>query len=151
MALEKAVELSLSNSSDSEQAVLLPFLKETYYLIGEIQGDNGDFNAAEKAYLAADLPKAYHALAMLSAKFATKNKKNTTHGIDLEAAHRYARDAIRLDPNVATYYNTLALIDFRRGDYLQAKKSLRKALELDPENPNYQQGLKQILGKLESK
>ena len=151
VALEKAVELSLSNSGNSEQAVLPPFLRETYYLIGEIQGDNGDFNAAEKAYLASGLPKAYHALAMLSAKFATQNKTHTKHGVDLEAAHRYARDAIRLDPNVATYYNTLALIDFRRGDYLKAEQSLRKALELDPKNPNYQQGLKQILDKLESK
>ena len=150
-ALDKAVELSLSNSSDSEQAVLPSFLKETYYLIGEIQGDNEDFNAAEKAYLASGLPKAYHALAMLSAKFATRNKKNSKHGVDLEAAHRYARDAIRLDPNVATYYNTLALLDFRRGNYMQAEQSLRKALELDPENSNYQQGLKQILEKLESK
>ncbi len=151
VALEKAVELSLSNSGNSEQATLPPFLKETYYLIGEIQGDNGDLNAAEKAYLASGLPKAYHALAMLSAKFATRNKKNSEHGVDLESAHRYAMEATRLDPNVATFYNTLALIDFRRGDYLQAERSLRKALELDPENPNYQQGLKQILGKLESK
>jgi tetratricopeptide (TPR) repeat protein len=67
---------------------------------------------------------------------------------DLTAARRYAEAAIRLDPNVASYYNTLALIDFRSGDYLQAEKAIRKALELDPENSNYQHGLKQILGKL---
>ena len=67
---------------------------------------------------------------------------------DLEAARRYAQEAVRLDPNVASYYNTLALIDFRRGDYSQAEKAIRRALELEPENRNYQQGLKQISGKL---
>ena len=67
---------------------------------------------------------------------------------DLEAARRHAQEAIRLDPNVARYYNTLALIDFRRGDYPQAEQTIRKALELEPENRNYQQGLKQISGKL---
>ena len=67
---------------------------------------------------------------------------------DLEAARRYAQEATRLAPNVARYYNTLALIDFQRGDYLQAEKAIRKAVELDSKNPNYQQGLKQIAGKL---
>lgn len=153
VALEKAVELSLSNTGDLEQAeqssAQPPLLKETYYLIGELQASKGDFDAAEKAYLASGLSKAYHALARLSAKFTVKNKNK--QGVGLEAAHRYAQEAIRLDPNVASYYNTLALIDFRRGDYLQAEKVIRKALELDPKNLNYQQGFKQILGKLESK
>ena len=45
-------------------------------------------------------------------------------------------------------YNTLALIDFRRGDYRQAEQAIRKALALEPNNRNYQQGLKQISGKL---
>ena len=140
-ALEKAVELS-NDSKQMEQAATQPaFLKETYYLIGEIQGSEEDFDSAQAAYLASGLPKAYDALARLSAK----------NSVDLEAARGYAQEAIHLDPNVASYYNTLALIDFRRGDYLQAEKAIRKALELDPENPNYQQGLKQIVGKLRSK
>ena len=155
VALEKAVTLSLSNVNgleESEQSSGQPvLLKETYYLIGEMQAGKRDFNAAETAYLASGLPKAYHALARLSAKFATENKKNNKHGVDLEAARRYAQETIRLDPNVATYYNTLALIEFRRGDYLEAEKVIRKALALDPENPNYHQGLKKILGKLGSK
>ena len=152
-ALEKAVELSLSKSGSSEESgqpsAGPQFLKETYYLIGEIQASEADFKAAQEAYLASGLPKAYHALAQLSAKLAKKNKSE--RGVDLEAARGYAQAAIRLDPNVASYYNTLALIDFQRGDYLQAETAIRKALELDPENPNYQQGLKQIFGKSGSK
>ena len=147
-ALEKAVTLSLSDTKASNEAaqspVQPPFLTETYYLIGELQASKGDLDAAKAAYLTSGLPKAYHALARLTAK-PTKNSKR---GVDLEAARRYAEEAIRLDPNVASYYNTLALIDFQRGDYPQAEKAIRKALELEPKNPNYLQGLKQISGRL---
>ncbi len=142
-ALEKAIELSGDLEQTGQSSAEPPFLKETYYLIGEIQASNADFNAAQEAYLASGLPKAYNALARLSAK-----ENMDELGVDLEAARGYAQEAIRLDPNVASYYNTLALINFRRGDYLQAEKAIRRALELDPENPNYQQGLKQVLGKM---
>ncbi|MDE0466731.1 MAG: tetratricopeptide repeat protein [Candidatus Poribacteria bacterium] len=146
--LEKAVALSVSDAGDLSETEQPPFLAETYYLIGELQASKADFNAAEKAYLASGLPKAYHALAQLIAKFVRKNRDNSKQGVNLETARRYAQEAVRLDPNVASYYNTLALIDFQRGDYPQAEKAIRKALELEPKNPNYQQGLKQISGKL---
>ena len=144
-ALEKAVDLSVSATGDL-QPIQAPFLTETYYLIGELQAGQGDFNAAEKSYLSSGLPKAYHALAQLSAKIASGEKADTKGG--LETARRYAQEAIHLDPNVASYYNTLALIEFRRGDYRQAEQAIRKALALEPKNRNYQQGLKQISGKL---
>jgi len=144
-ALEKAVDLSVSATGDL-QPIQPPFLTETYYLIGELRAGQGDLDAAEKAYLLSGLPKAYHALAQLSAKVASGEKADTKRG--LETARRYAQEAIHLDPNVASYYNTLALIDFRRGDYRQAEQAIRKALALEPKNRNYQQGLKQISGKL---
>ena len=148
VALEKAVDLSVPDTGNLNEAEQSPFLAETYYLIGELQASKEDFNAAEKAYLTSGLPKAYHALALLSEKFARKNQDNRRPHANLETARRYAQEAIRLDPNVASYYNTLALIDFQRGDYSHAEKAIRKALELDPKNRNYQQGLKQISGKL---
>ena len=146
--LEKAVALSVSDTGDLSETEQPPFLAETYYLIGELQASKADFNAAEKAYLASGLPKAYHALAQLIAKFVRKNRDNGKQGVNLETARHYAQEAVRLDPNVASYYNTLALIDFQRGDYSQAEEAIRKALELEPKNRNYQQGLKQISGKL---
>ena len=146
VALEKAVDLSVSGVRDVEPSIQPPFLTETYYLIGELQASQGDFGAAEKAYLSSGLPKAYHALAQLSAKVASRDKADPKRG--LEKARRYAQEAIGLDPNVASYYNTLALIEFRRGDYRQAEQAIRKALALEPKNPNYQQGLKQISDKL---
>ena len=144
-ALEKALDLSVSETGDL-QPIQPPFLTETYYLIGELQVSQGDFDAAEKAYLLSGLPKAYHALAQLSAKIASGGKADPKRG--LETARRYAQEAIDTDPNVASYYNTLALIEFRRGDYRQAERAIRKALTLEPKNRNYQQGLKQISGKL---
>ena len=151
-AFQKAVDLSSTVSPDSKPTVQLPvepaFLTETYYLIGELQASKGDFRAAEKAYLDSGLPKAYHALAQLSAKFASGDKVDAEHGVTLKTARRYAQQAIDLDPNVASYYNTLALIEFRRGAYRQAEQAIRKALELEPGNRNYRHGLKQISGKL---
>ncbi len=145
-ALEKAVDLSVSGVRDVAPPNQPSFLTETYYLIGELRAGQGDFDAAEKAYLSSGLPKAYHALAQLSAKVASGDKADTKRG--LETARHYAQKAIDLDPNVASYYNTLALIEFRRGDYRQAEQAIRKALALEPKNRNYQQGLKQISGKL---
>ena len=151
-AFQKTVDLSSSVTADSKPTVQLPveppFLTETYYLIGELQASKGDFSAAEKAYLASGLPKAYHALAQLSAKFASGDESDAEQGVTLKTARRYAQQAVDLDPNVASYYNTLALIEFRRGAYQQAEQAIRKALELEPKNPNYQQGLKQISDKL---
>ena len=151
-AFQKTVDLSSSVTADSKPTAQLPleppFLTETYYLIGELQASKGDFSAAEKAYLASGLPKAYHALAQLSAKFASGDKADAEHGVTLKTARQHAQQAIDLNPNVASYYNTLSLIEFRRGDYRQAEQAIRKALELEPENRNYQHGLKQISGKL---
>ncbi|RKU25285.1 hypothetical protein C6499_15075 [Candidatus Poribacteria bacterium] len=148
VALEKAVALSVSGIRDVEPPIQPSFLTETYYLIGELRASQGDFGAAEEAYLSSGLPKAYHALAQLSAKFASRRKADAKRHVTLETAQRYAKKAVHLDPNVASYYNTLALIEFRRGDYRQAERAIRKALALEPENPNYQQGLKQISDKL---
>lgn len=137
-AFEKAIALA----TDAPETPL--FLTETYYLIGELQASLADLRAAEQAYLRSGTPKAYHALARLRAAPAKADGQKP----DLEIARRYAQEAIRLAPNVARYYNTLARIDFQRGDYLRAETAIRNALALDPGNRNYQQGLKQIAGKI---
>ena len=128
-ALKKAVTLC------SAAPVPPPFLVETYHLIGELQAARGQVDAAAAAYLASGLPKAYHALAQLYAK----------RGVKLADALAYAQKAIALNPSVASYYNTLARIAYRTGDYRQAETAIRKAIELEPENRNYREGLKQIL------
>lgn len=125
-------------------AALAPQLLEAHLKIGTILLKQKRYAEAIDTYkvsatLAPDNAEIYHNLGICYARQAEA---------DLEAARRYAQKAIRLDPKVASYYNTLALIDFRRGDHSQAEKAIRKALDLEPENRNYQQGLKQISGKL---
>lgn len=122
-------------------AALEPQFLEAHLKIGTILLKQKRYAEAIDTYkvsaaLAPDTAEIYHNLGICYARQAEA---------DLAAARRYAQEAVRLDPNVASYYNTLALIDFRRGDYPQAEQAIRKALELEPENRNYQQGLRQIL------
>ena len=125
-------------------AALAPQLLEAHLKIGTILLKQKRYAEAIDTYkvsatLAPDTAEIYHNLGICYARQATA---------DLDTARHHAQEAVRLDPNVASYYNTLALIDFRRGDYPRAERAIRKALELEPENRNYQQGLKQISGKL---
>ena len=125
-------------------AALAPQLLEAHLKIGTILLKQKRYAEAIDTYkasaaLAPDTAEIHHNLGICYARQAKT---------DLEAARRYTQEAIRLDPNVASYYNTLALIDYRRGDYPEAEKAIRKALELEPENRNYQQGLKQISGRI---
>lgn len=118
-----------------------PQFLEARLKIGAILLNQKRYAEAVKTYkasatLAPDNAEIHHNLGICYARQAKA---------DLETARHHAQEAVRLGPNVASYYNTLALIDFRRGDYPQAEKAIRKALALEPENRNYQQGLRQIL------
>ena len=145
-ALQKSVDIAQSHQvSNPTQTTKILFLPETYYLIGELHAQQKSFDKAESAYLLSGLPKAYNALAQLNAKIASTYEKQSKRSEKLKTAASYAQTAIRLNPTVASYHNTLALIAFQKGDYQRAETSIRKAIELDPKNRNYQEGLKQIL------
>ncbi len=145
-SFEWSVKIAQKNQGSLNGDVAKPtFLPETYYMIGELQAQQKNFDAAESAYLSSGLPKAYNALAQLNAKIAGTYEKQSKRSEKLKKAASYAQTAIRLNPNIASYYNTLALIAYRNGDYQTAETSIRKAIELDPKNRNYQEGLKQIL------
>lgn len=143
---EWSVKVAQKNQGSLNGDVAKPtFLPETYYMIGELQAQQENYKAAESAYLSSGLPKAYNALAQLNAKIASTYQKQSKRSEKLSAAASYAQTAIRLNPNIASYHNTLALIAYRKGDYRTAETSIRKAIKLDPKNRNYQEGLKQIL------
>ena len=144
--------LTYFSQNDAESALehyrrataLEPEFLEAHLKIGTILRKQKRYAEAIDTYrtiltIKPDDPEIYHNLSICYVRQAKA---------DLDTARRYAEEAIRLDPDVASYYNTLALINFRRGDYPQAEQAIRKALELEPENRNYQQGLKQISGKL---
>ena len=144
--LQKSVDIAQSYQvSRPTQATKTLFLLETYYLIGELHAQQKSFDKAESAYLLSGLPKAYNALAQLNAKIASTYEKQSKRREKLKTAASYAQTAIRLNPNVASYHNTLALIAFQKDDYHTAEVAIRKAIALEPNNRNYQEGLKQIL------
>ena len=121
-----------------------PEYYQAYYRMGLIYEDQNKFEEAEQAYLTiiqhgAKVPQVYNALAQLYGREQGQ----------LNQAVSYAQTAIELSPESANYYNTLALICFRLGDYLQAETAMKKALSLSPENSIYQEGWRQIQQKLD--
>lgn len=136
--------IGIVESEESNTATT--FLPESYYLIGELYERKKQFEKSESAYQKSNLPKAYNALAQLSAKLADKLQGQSKRIDKLENAVSYAKTAISLTPSNASYHNTLAIILYRMGDNLAAERSIRKAIKLDPMNNNYQEGLKQIQG-----
>lgn len=61
--------------------------------------------------------------------------------LNLGAALKNAEKAVSLEPNNANFIDTLAEIDFRRGEKQSAIKLIKRAIELDPEEPFYQSQL----------
>jgi Flp pilus assembly protein TadD len=57
----------------------------------------------------------------------------------------HAEKAAVLDPASARYRNTLALIYYRLGRLPEAEAAIRAALELEPDNAAYRDGLERIL------
>lgn len=149
-SLNKAVEIGKSLPElDARGADNLNFQKtlllETYFIIGELNEKLNDINTARSAYLNAGSAKSYNALAQLTTHIADRYKQVNQRNIELQKAIFYANTAIELDSSVASYYNTLAIISYKIGDWGTAEDSIRKALKIEPENPIYQEGLKQIL------
>ncbi|RKU25177.1 hypothetical protein C6497_16650 [Candidatus Poribacteria bacterium] len=150
LSLNKAVEIGKRNqdldASDTNsmkfQNTLLP---ETYFMIGELNEMLNDITKAKSAYLNAGSAKSYNALAQLTTHTAEKYKQKNQRNIELQKAISYANTAIALDSSIASYYNTHAIISYKIGDWDTAEESIRKALKIEPENPIYQEGLKQIL------
>jgi tetratricopeptide (TPR) repeat protein len=67
-------------------------------------------------------------------------------GYDVEKAIDECKTAIRLDPNNGAYYDSLGWAFYKKNEKSLAKKYLKKANELLPENPTIKSHLKEILG-----
>ena len=64
---------------------------------------------------------------------------------EAEAAIAAVVEAIRLNPSVATHYNSLGNIQFADGRYEHALQSYRQAIRLDDENPIFHLNLSSVL------
>ncbi len=151
-SLYKAVEigksmLDLGTKGSDILNLQNTFLPETYFIIGELNEKLNNVNKAMSAYLNAGTAKSYNALAQLTTNIADMRKQENQRKVELQKAISYANTAIELDSSIASYYNTLAIISYKMGDRVTAEESIRKALEIEPNNLIYQEGLKQILKK----
>lgn len=112
---------------------------ESHLMLGTLYTTDGKFETAEKHYkqaisLVPEMAAAHHGLAYLYGK----------HNRDLDQAITSARRATELSPSSALYHNTLSWLCFKHGKYDAAETALLKAIKLAPDNPVYQEGLKEI-------
>ncbi|MCG9129521.1 tetratricopeptide repeat protein [Candidatus Poribacteria bacterium] len=149
-SISKAIEIYKHdqgrNTKDPFKSDIKPgFLSGMYLILGELNEKLYDPDNAKLAYINADTAQSYNALAQLTTKLADKN--NQIKNQMLKEALSYANHAIELDSSIASLYNTRAIISFKLGEWEIAEKSIKKAIELEPNNPIYQEGLNQILKK----
>ena len=111
-----------------------------YFLRGMIAESEQDWPAAEDAYrqvFRADAGSAgaRNNLAMVLAQ---------SDPPQLEEAIGLAEDATRMVPNEPNYYDTLAQVQARAGRFDAAADSIRRAIDLDPTNPQWRVRLNEI-------
>lgn len=63
---------------------------------------------------------------------------------DLDMALEHAQRAVALSPSRAAYADTLAEVHFRRGNREEAVRLQKRAVELDPNNPEYKKRLEEF-------
>jgi tetratricopeptide (TPR) repeat protein len=113
-----------------------PSLTESHHLVGALYVRLERHDDAKAAYLRAIESDAtaggpHERLAHLLA----------TLGEDLEGARRHAEAAVALDPGSAEYLNTLSWVHYLSGNHVEAETTLLRALEGDPDNAAYRDGL----------
>src|SRR5205807_1085485 len=62
----------------------------------------------------------------------------------LDAAEEHANTAVKLTPDNAGYLDTLAEVNFQRGNAARAKELMQRCVELEPKNDYFRKQLKRI-------
>ncbi|MDE0634729.1 MAG: tetratricopeptide repeat protein [Candidatus Poribacteria bacterium] len=111
----------------------------SHLMLGTLYATNRKFEDAKKHYLRAialapEMAAAYHGLAYLYGQ----------HDRNLEKAIELARKAIKLSSKSSPYHNTLSWLCYKAGKYSEAETAVLEAIKLAPDNPIYQEGLKEI-------
>ena len=66
----------------------------------------------------------------------------------IEAAERLYRQAIRVSPSISTAYYNLARLHYGRGEEVEARAAIERALDLEPENEAFIKLQAEVLGTL---
>lgn len=134
---------NLEGAATHYRAVLSldPNVAEAHHLLGLVYGDAERFADAEREYREALRlrPDSAPTLERLAHLLAHDEKR-------LDEALELAQRAVALRPQSASYWNTLAWVRYRRGEHAEAEKAIRQALQLDPNNALYQEGLRVLKG-----
>ena len=112
---------------------------DSHLMLGTLYTTTDKFDKAERHYeraivLMPKMAAAHHGLAYLYGQ----------HNRNIKQAIEHARKAVVLSSNSAPYHNTLSWVLYKNGDYDAAETAVLKAIELDPDNSVYQEGLKEI-------
>ncbi|HEV3142721.1 MAG TPA: hypothetical protein VGZ47_02435 [Gemmataceae bacterium] len=63
---------------------------------------------------------------------------------DLDNALKHAKEAVKLEPKAAGYFDTLAEVHFRRGEHDKAIELMNQCIALKPRNPYYRKQLERF-------
>jgi Zn-dependent membrane protease YugP/Flp pilus assembly protein TadD len=121
---------------------LEPFLAipDLWYLRGTLRLDRGDYlGAIDDLSRALDLDPSEPATLLCNRGLAWIRLG------ELERALRDTEEALALAPNDAVAYNNRGVIHRDRGNFEQAERDLRRAIEIDPQFPNPREHLAKLL------
>ena len=90
--------------------------------------------------LSSDDAVAYHSLAYLYGQ----------HNRSLESGVKFARKAVQLSPKSALYHSTLSWLLYKLSRYTEAEGAILRAIEINPNNPLYREGLEEIQAQIKT-
>ena len=133
----KAIELEPDNA-------------RAHNLLGNALGDKGHLDEAIASKRKAIEVDPNYAAAHNSLAWTLATGRDIPSQAELDEAVQVASRALDITPDVASFHDTLATAFEKMGRLEEAAEAFRKAVELDPDNPIYKEGLQRVVGKLTS-
>jgi tetratricopeptide (TPR) repeat protein len=138
----KAIEIGPNFVEAYEKLALL------YYQHGELEKAIAKYKTAVKIYSnLSEINKNQTALDIYNAGIAQASNNiawfSAQIGQNLDEALQFAKKAVELAP-IASHLDTLGYVYYKREEYQEAERERLRALELEPENKEYQKHLEEI-------
>ena len=137
-ATRQRYDLAIQNYKQATK--LSPSLATAYYNLGLIYGKTSQQQLAIESYKQAITHQPRLAIAHNNLAVSYAKQEAT-----FASALKHAKIAVKLAPEEANYYDTLALAYYKSQMYSEAEEAVRKAIELEPQNQSHLDRLTQIL------